>query len=539
MILNDTSIKAEQPNIKIDLKPHQLTSLYTMKQLDSNYQLDYQGSYVRSNIGILADIPGSGKTLTMLSLIASLQEQDIENIYQFSSSFGWDSYGVNNYNKFEKEYIKTNLIVVSSNLIKQWEEELEKTFLSYETLDKNNYDEILIGEYDVVLCPSVLYNKLITITPEKWNRIVVDEADSISIPNMKYSEARFLWIISSTYKNLSNIKRGFLGKIFYRKDTDIFNNIVIFNDPEYTKKSFNLLEPKITTINCTNNEIIETLNPYLSKNVKDCLNAGDTNSAILMLGGKVDTDSNILHLVTKQINNEILKIKSDINLVQTLEINDKHEKCENLQQKLKVIETKRNGIIERVKSYSKTNCPICLDPHNSPTISTCCNNVFCGFCLLHWTEVSKSCPVCKQDIVYKKLYTIHTESLIKKEYSKIQAIKDLLLSKPKGRFLIFSQHSNCFKDIGMVLKEMNVKFGVLTPSRSRKSLEDFKKGDLNVILLNSNHYGAGINIPEATDIILFHQMKKDLEYQCIGRAQRPGRISQLNILKLRFQNEND
>ena len=50
-----------------------------------------------------------------------------------------------------------------------------------------------------------------------------------------------------------------------------------------------------------------------------------------------------------------------------------------------------------------------------------------------------------------------------------------------------------------------------------------------MIFLNSNCNGAGINLQEATDIILYHKMTETTQNQIIGRANRIGRLECLNV----------
>ena len=48
-------------------------------------------------------------------------------------------------------------------------------------------------------------------------------------------------------------------------------------------------------------------------------------------------------------------------------------------------------------------------------------------------------------------------------------------------------------------------------------------------MLNAQHYGSGLNLQMATDVIMYHKFNKELEEQVIGRAQRLGRQTSLNI----------
>jgi SNF2 family DNA or RNA helicase len=47
----------------------------------------------------------------------------------------------------------------------------------------------------------------------------------------------------------------------------------------------------------------------------------------------------------------------------------------------------------------------------------------------------------------------------------------------------------------------------------------------------------GLNLECATDILIYHTLNQELERQVIGRAQRPGRSSPLNIHLLCHDNE--
>ena len=67
-------------------------------------------------------------------------------------------------------------------------------------------------------------------------------------------------------------------------------------------------------------------------------------------------------------------------------------------------------------------------------------------------------------------------------------------------------------------------------------LEQFKSGAINIILLNTQYAGSGIDINYATDVIIFHSMGIDKQ-QAIGRAQRVGRNNQLIIHNLCYGHE--
>ena len=60
-------------------------------------------------------------------------------------------------------------------------------------------------------------------------------------------------------------------------------------------------------------------------------------------------------------------------------------------------------------------------------------------------------------------------------------------------------------------------------STRESKLKNFKDGNVNVIFLNSRFNGAGINLEQTNDIILYHKMGEDIRRQVLGRALRIGR----------------
>ena len=68
-------------------------------------------------------------------------------------------------------------------------------------------------------------------------------------------------------------------------------------------------------------------------------------------------------------------------------------------------------------------------------------------------------------------------------------------------------------------------------------ISKFTSGDINVLLLNSKNFGAGLNLQITDEIIIYHRMSTDLENQVIGRAQRMGRENPLVINYLCYETE--
>ena len=217
--IDNSSLRSNQPDkITKLLKPHQLACLYKAIHMENvgsiNYKIkkkDWNGEYyedvkISTNIGILGDIVGYGKTLTALSIIAhnSLNNIHINNImtHSYHSVKGYNYFtAVSNNKKTPNIYdmISSTLIIVPRGPVYvQWEKTLkESTSLKYLAIDSltfikknlpeydlNNESEIIsyFNKYDVVLIKNTTLNNLLEYYNNnqkdkfinKWKRIIID-----------------------------------------------------------------------------------------------------------------------------------------------------------------------------------------------------------------------------------------------------------------------------------------------------------------------------------------------------------------------------
>ena len=118
-IVDEYSPHIEQPtDIKMPLKPHQLAMINKMKDLETPDMkvLDTENNeWFKTDFGALCDKVGSGKSLTILGLIA-------QNKQLTPGDKCLKSYGnmVHLYSKSQL-YIPINIIVVPHGIVSQWE----------------------------------------------------------------------------------------------------------------------------------------------------------------------------------------------------------------------------------------------------------------------------------------------------------------------------------------------------------------------------------------------------------------------------------
>jgi hypothetical protein len=254
------------------------------KKLDYSYLKKDINFY--SNIGILSNNVGTGKSLIVLSLILYknqtntynkyiLQDEKLYNIFTnlpkditnhiskfLKPDIGFQmmtyvkkNHEVNNFfniEKFNNIHIKTNLIIVSHLIYNQWKNEItDKTNLKILCISNikqikkiNDIEEL--NKYDIILCNANKLKDLYIKTKNYiWSRIFIDEADIINIPNFPNLQSNFLWLITTTYERLAMpTNNGFIKNIFnsysryYKKI--IFKNLLIKCEESFVHKYIHL-----------------------------------------------------------------------------------------------------------------------------------------------------------------------------------------------------------------------------------------------------------------------------------------------------------
>jgi hypothetical protein len=199
--------------------------------------------------------------------------------------------------------------------------------------------------------------------------------------------------------------------------------------------------------------------------------------------------------------------------------------------------------------------------------SKCCNNKICESCINNWYKLNKeSCIFCNTDNVLLDdlMYCCVNEEFEEKNdnnlnntlinqldiqfevynSSKAEFLDYYIeeLTKTDKKIIIFSDYSSVFQYIETLCDKYDIKYVDLDKGNIKEidnAVTNYKYGDAKILLSNSTLFGCGMNFENATDILFVHKMDKDMEKQVIGRAQRMGRKSVLNIIYLEYENESE
>ncbi|HEY9703592.1 MAG TPA: helicase-related protein [Allocoleopsis sp.] len=560
--INDSnygSFSENPEDFSVNLYPFQLMTIQAMKQMES-YEKTFDEVTVRNDIAILGNKVGSGKTLTVLGMVyqSKNEQRDLERkqIIQVNQKISIET---KNLELFQYDIIPSTLVIVPHHLIGQWEIELNKTKMNYYLIKCKKYLKNLsqekIPNVDLVIVTSTMlkyfYLKFRDIT---WDRIILDEFDSISTNcvNLEGIKYRFLWLISATYENGRN-RKGSLGKmfkcLFYNRD--LLKYYTVKCDPNYIDQFLNF-DVRTRTILCKTPIYYNVLFDVNVDRISQMLAAGDIEGAAEKMGVTFSSSEDIVKNYCSKLEKDAEYYEKRIELIKEMYNIETNEEIVSLTKKLDSLITRIKTITERIMNLENEECMVCMETLEEdivPVIIKCCNSLFCYNCLFNTAKLgNQNCPLCNTQINFNNIIHVTNDNgKINKQREKLDEIKskeekciDLVKSKD-GKFLIFASYSSIFKEISQLLKQNNVTFSIIKGCSGaiKNTINKFNNGDIKVLLLNSEYLGAGLNIEQATDIILFNKMGEGMTNQVIGRALRVNRQPNLplNVYELLYGNE--
>lgn len=579
----------QPPTITIQLMSHQKTIIYKMLEVEDldEINIDFRENYytydsikgkIQTNIGVLADKVGAGKTLSVISLIS------IRPILKPKLT----CLGGNKYVGIKVDYAKINLninlLIVPHKLVPQWKKTFElSTNLNVYTISTNSQidkiiktkilkkknwkneeieiivytlDSEIISKYNVIIIGDTMYKRFYSNTENyKWNRIFIDEADTIKLPRGMQCHFNFMWLITGTPTGLINKSKPFIGKIFHNDDLQVLQYITFKNNDKYVEQSIVLPHPKRINIRCLTPRELSIIKDLIPSSILQMINAGNSEEAIKTLNCNVDTNDNILQVITKNLMDSITnkEIELDAEKKKHYPISqkkDQEHKIKIIENSLKKLQEKYEDIKKKIYELNNDYCPVCMSSFTNPVIVNCCKNCFCFDCLaISMGELKNNiCPFCRQGISKSDIHLISNDKNLNKKTitpnkydlkDKLEVLIDLIEKKPDGSFMVFANFSETFSKIEKKLKELSITYHILKGQAEivAKYIEDFKDKKIRVLMLNAQYFGAGMNLQMTTDLVIYHRFTKEMEEQIIGRAQRLGRTTPLNVYYLIHDNE--
>lgn len=520
-----TSI-SQPDDINIPLFLHQLKSIEDMELLESEKEISLNTTiYINTKLGVLADLPGYGKSLSVLGLISRTKNNYMKSD---GDDVAIEKVKYHDYVSIVKtdiiKRVNCSVILVNVSLMSQWVYELNRTLLNYIAVHKiSDIEEININQYDVILLSSNVYNVFCQVYKKKyWTRFIIDEPSSLKM-SMDEIYADFYWLITGTPNELY-LKRttGFLNELL-PADIDTFNHLIIKNDDEIVRSSYNMPTTRNIYYKCKGC-ISSLFEGIVTDNVLEMIQAININGVFNAFNISDIEDSTTMTIY------DAYKIRKQRRLE---ELNaEKVKKTE----KIETIENHINLLDDRILRYVMQNrCVVCNNEYKNVFVLSCCQQIYCG-CL---NNLNDSCPLCKsrefinipmnmKDMMSTSLEDYKKENDTK---NKIEKLLDIIGEESKKKILIFSNYNETFNIIRRFLDEKKYNYLELRGTKEKRdyTIDSYKSGNVNILLLNTIQSGAGLNLQETSDIILFHRIHEYQKIQVVGRANRIGRKIELNV----------
>ena len=580
-------------NVKIKMWPHQLTLLHRCKQFEresiplntfpSLQQLNrHQDDVIKTQVGIIADSVGSGKSFVILAL--ALESKTCQGPRQEKTVQTFGNNMVAMFFTDQVENINTTLLVIPHNLVSQWTSYISSFSddLTFDVIAKSVNLKKLVREgcdylrsLDLLIVTSSFYSSVAQVIVSKsikLRRIVYDEIDNMHLPSCMHINSNFYWFVTATYGNLlfpkglsrydystyrtiwyaEGLKNsGFVKDLFIDMSQNVSSDfsklLVLKNNDDFIKQSISLPAPRTQYILCKTPFAIRTLSGYVNSEILRSLNAGDINTALRLISPtQVSSEEHIVAIQIKRLERQFQNTCARIEFTNTLEFDDENTRNIELQRLNKLkdeLQTKMDGINVRIKNSNV--CSICYDDISTKSISPCCSNAFCFKCINVWLISKQVCPFCKASISPKNMMVVsgkngNNDATSNVMHDKITSLKNILQKiRNNGKVIIYSAYDSSFDKIVSLLQSMDITYNFLkgNDGQLRGIINRYKNGKLSVLLANTRYYGSGLNLENTTDIIMFHKFDSEMEKQVIGRAQRYGRTSVLNVWYLLYENE--
>ena len=487
-LLTERSQRAEPPAVcAVKLWDHQKAMLARCRNIEANPRsvqpvvknkerywdktLAPDLSNNRINIGVMNDLPGSGKTYAILSLLAD-----------------------------SKEF---NLIVVPQNIYHQWQRAIETMFpdparVKYKFVQ--TYGDITsmyggmmghaqvnkLRDYNIVLVNDIFAELLATTindTKIQVKRIVIDEIDSVQQRLHTPIPCKHLWLMSASFA--------------FEKGAAVGPYLISAQDIPYTfckcdagfiSRGLRLEDPTTEKIQCEDKDI-QLFQGVMQKKTMDALHAGDTHGVYQEMERPYRANQHTLLDLAKMYvkDNETIeeKIAYYASEYKKYALSGDKGAEEEFFKKLQNEKRKkdiRDELSRRIATFGEP-----ADPAK-----------------VKWAVFEND-------------------------------IRQRILATPTSKWLIFNDNATAVYDAVERLRAAGIKCTTLDGGNAtaiQRAIDSYKGEDAQVLLLNSKLEAVGMNLENTTHLLFMHATRPQYVEQIVGRAQRYGRPGRLHIIGL-------
>lgn len=555
-----------------------------------NVNISYKG-------GILCDSVGLGKTFSMLSLVTENLDPEALPTLLFCPTRLCVQWGEEITKTFDLKYKLIRDIRQFKKLSYEELKQYDIIILSYKFLVSKSYLTLCEqSPENSTLLHNVNWERVILDEGHEYVNDLKKKEPRVIFEYLEQINSKYRWICSGTP---FNNKQGFQYVLKYLTNLDFVNyNLPLHKNLEYyrhtinniidllfrrntkdsVKTQVNIPEPVITTefLNMSPVErlIYDSALNDNNKKIELCNHIMVSEEHINILGNKPLTLDEIhekmtlhykkkIETYTKRIEKLKVELEKLNNNTQTFEnrlelINNATLKLEETQSKLVEVTAKYNIFNDiEDKLNDEEDCPICMESLSSLTKTiTPCGHVFCSTCINGVNDHTHSnkikCAMCRHsyeisETVIVKDNTVNNTGpkLGTKIEHLINTLKTIISENVNNKIIVFSQWDNMLKLISKILDEYEINHLFLNGSINviTSKIRKFKiQNNINVVLMSSDKSPSGLNLTEASYIILLDTLNTTkeeaeiIETQAIGRAVRIGQTKNVDVRRFVMRN---
>jgi hypothetical protein len=486
IVLNSASPRVDAPNTckNIVLWDHQRAMLARCKYIEDNptfgvAKILYDERFMKKDaikqesnvaIGIMNDPPGAGKTYVILALVA------MDNVHT------------------------TNVIVAPKNILSQWETALSTMYgtvdncnlawtkPTYESINRLYMNKDAFTKYRALLLDETLLDTFALAYEGKLARVIIDEVDNLSGKMTQPISTEKIWFISASFNPDDKASAEGLP---YSFEVSEISSMICCTDTQFIESAIKLTAPATEIITCDDSDIM-LFEDIVPDNVITSLHAGNIRPLVKYIEyTNIHTEATCESLAKwyiAELNDRISKYEDEIRLTKA-RIDDSDP----------LLNTQLESMIDILERKRVDACQV--------------------------TEVLNE---------RFARYTPPDPTRVKLSMFESKVIPRICHDK-STKWLVFNDDLSGLIEAQERLKNHGVKAEMLDGGDATtvtKTIRSFKEQDVQVLLVNSASEGCGLNLENATHVLFMHASNPALVDQIVGRAQRYGRTTRLNIIGL-------
>ena len=547
---NSKQINMTKNPFKVKLKPHQCALLYKVLDIDNKF------SNSAIPFGVMSDKPGAGKTYVVLALI-------YYSIHFFKST-------------------GPNIIIVPHNIYSQWIFSIKKFLgdkLTYKSLIEYNDINLLYTQPEIlrdnqIIITTSLYYDVLATTIKSLNqtvsRVFFDEADTIANLLAHSLPSSMTWFISASIHRIFDTKTQIATIGAYKLNLPTLKQNECYCKSEFIDANIKLESPEIEIFKCKDYYIDKILPSILTREQLTYINAHDySNIRPLINNANIKCTREIVENLYKTAYSKIYEYDAQIkDLEKRMKFcnqSDKPGYATSIASIQAIRETSLYTISQLKDISAQFN--LCIKCFNNIRINTNpdnfkntiefyiteCEEYICSLCVENEitnsvqepdrNKVKIKCLTCKQPHLFSTL-KLNSEVII--QTNPLDNINKLtiltkIIQLSGNKTIIFSQYRGASTIVKSTVAALNLKY-IELDGGNVKDLDNIffnykSDPEIKILLIDNASFGVGINIEYATDIIFFNYTEPQMKEQIIGRAQRFGRTSKLQVWELVYKNE--